>query len=601
MNYIEELLLEIQANLPDDEKEVRRADSEEVAKIAYGDEYGNEMMGFTKNGERIPLARLHNLYKKPRGAKEKVALSVKKDANLTTGLFSQGNAKLSPDTLIMDFTTAHHCPSAGLCPIKQCACYAVGGESRYQETFRKHLMVQGIVHGLITHGQLDKYFELAKKYIKNSIGTPYEIHWVRFNENGDFPMSFPTNKMDEYSTKKGRNYVLDAATRFAEDIDTDEYGHVQCMAYSANGFLDFSKASKVMAINASTDAVLSTIDDSSPKRSFYGLPEKSFMHDFVDTKEGIVPDNSAENIGSIAEEEAQKSIELLDTNSKAQEVNAATLGHLRHLGTMKQLKEHIGMEPTRFDMTIPILENGNWGETDKDGNDITDLYYVCPCGFWKDNKDIREMELVETAFDEMFGEGKARQYKIFTTKRWQQTAKSGANVGNLKVKYAKPKQISEIKKKCKEIRNKLTRFPSPCGIQCGVCYDRKGGVLLGDAVRIYRGEMNPDDANREMKYYVLTAMHGSGKDNFDKDYANKRRHTLDVSTLDSGEGRVKFEPQKSEEEYQELVNKRIEWEKEHGRMTESVEEPILKKIREDRDVSFRQYEFNQLLERIEKH
>lgn len=604
MKDIDRLLSEIQANLPADEKERRRNDSEEVAKAAYGDEYGEEMTIDTSKWGRIPVSRYHNLYLKPRGSKEKVALNVKKDADLTTGLFSQGNAKLSPDTLIMDFTTAHRCPSVALCPIQQAACYAIGGESRYPSVMRKHLMVQGIVSGLIKRGQLDKFFELAKKYIKNSIGTPYEIHWVRFNENGDFPTTPPPqNSLSNMAFKSGKNYALDAATKFAEEIDTDEYGHVQCMAYSANGVLDFSKASKVMAINASTDAVLRTVDPSSTKRSFYGLPEKSFMHDFVDTNNGIVPDNSAENIGSIADAEVEKSIELLDINDKTQEVDVATLGHLRHLGTLKQLKEHIGMDTNRFDMTIPILETGNWGETDGDGNSITDLYYVCPCGFWKDNKDIREMELVESAFDEMYGIGKAKEYKIFTTKRWQLTAKNGVKLGKVKFKYAKPNEIGEIQNRCRKIRNELSRFPSPCGIQCGVCYDRKGGILLSDAVKIYRGEMNQEEANREMKYYVLTAMHGNGKENFDKEYANQRRHAKDITMFNkrNTKGKIKMGPSKSAEEHQDLVNKRIEWEKEHGRISESFEDPVIRKITEDREMSFKKYDFDQFLGRIEKY
>ena len=69
------------------------------------------------------------------------------------------------------------------------------------------------------------------------------------------------------------------ATKFAEKVE-QQYG-VKSMAYTARGDLNFSEASKVIAINASTNKVLSTIDDNSPKRNFFGVNGNTFDYNYV--------------------------------------------------------------------------------------------------------------------------------------------------------------------------------------------------------------------------------------------------------------------------------------------------------------------------------
>ena len=98
---------------------------DKLGRELYGDEFGTVNTDMTNkyNLEKAPLTN---------------------DLQLATGLFSIGNAKLSDDTLIINFTSALKCPSVGLCPVTQMACYAVAGELRIPEVRRKNLKVQNM-------------------------------------------------------------------------------------------------------------------------------------------------------------------------------------------------------------------------------------------------------------------------------------------------------------------------------------------------------------------------------------------------------------------------------------------------------------------------
>lgn len=90
------------------------------------------------------------------------------DIQLATGLFSIGNAKLSDDTLIINFTSALECPSVGLCPVTQMACYAVAGELRLPNVRRKNLIVQNMWTRALRNNLIGEVFGIAETYIEVS-------------------------------------------------------------------------------------------------------------------------------------------------------------------------------------------------------------------------------------------------------------------------------------------------------------------------------------------------------------------------------------------------------------------------------------------------
>ena len=568
----EAIMSEIEAQISPTLKRSHENASEKLAQLAFGDDYGKEYTASDFNlknntredGSEMPLAQRINSQVKPQKYDKKVALSIAKNADIENGFFSQGNLKLSPDTLIIDFTCAYYCPSRGLCPISQVVCYALAGENRYPFKLRKNLMIQGTVHNLIKKGELKAYFDAAKEYILSMKGTKYEVHWVRFNEGGDFPiqMTDADNQAEanhQEFINGGRQYVIDLAADFAKDVFSEEYGYVRCMAYSANGFLDFSKASKYIAINASTNAVLKTLDPSSIKRNFFGIPHQQFQHQYCDIDKGLAPANDHETIATISDvqlEQAGNYYDTIDRNGNAEYVSDTN--SLRHLGTLHDVLNGAGLpdDNVRETMSTPILEKGTWYASDTD--DSTGMYYVCPCGFWKDEKDRYEMQLVEEAMNDIYGKT-LHDMGIYGTEAW----------GRYLTKKAKNKQKERIDKVARErinkIRNILARTPSPCGTRCSVCFDREGGITLQDAIRIHRKEITPEEAERVKRYYVLTSLHGPEKDKYNPRFSEWRRD-CDIKDVNKGpkyseenpKGFVNLKDRKalSDEEYDELVRER---------------------------------------------
>lgn len=319
---INSLILEKSRNLTNKQKSAINKETDDLAREVYGDEYGE------------PDEDVANKYKLD---------GYRKDADIKGGPFSVGNQKLSPDTLIINFTSAFGCPSAKDCPITQAACYAVAGENRLTDTRKKNIKVQKLLTKCFGQKKLDRFFKIAKLYIDLLKKSKNPIKWVRFNEAGDFP----------------NQEVLNYAVEFAKQVEKDG---VKCMAYTARGNLNFSEASTVMAINASTNKVLDSFDDSAVKRNFFGVEDKHFDYKFIED-----------------EYIAQKK---LNRNPKAEEVPNSIIHKLEVNGTTD-------------DITRPILQYGKWGN----GNDEQGYYYICPCSFWKDRKNQIEFPYCEQHLD----------------------------------------------------------------------------------------------------------------------------------------------------------------------------------------------------------
>lgn len=424
LNLYKKFLLE---NISDEGRQLPKKAFEKVQDLTrsvsqelYGDRYGAEDEYATK----------------------KYQVSVTNDGEIATGLFSIGNAKLSDDTLIINFTSALGCPSLAMCPVTQKACYAVAGENRLPDVRRKNLKVQNLWREALrkaikehSDDPIEKIFNIARLYIetlnvkKENGEFKYKkpLRFVRFNEAGDFP----------------HQRVLDAAARFAEFAKS--YG-IMCMAYTSNANLDFTKVAKgtslpidkLIKINASRDDIGSS--EGTTKQKFYATP-MNFK-------------------------------ELLSNNEKVESISDNEANILSCKGT---IKGENGIN------SIPILTYGKW-----EGGE--GLYYVCPCSFWKYNKDKAESlfyNKLGLCNDDVSNDSKLRA-------------------------YLRKQLTNEQEKNLKRILNKVK---SPCGIECAVCHDMEGGIT--------------PEGERIKDYAVLTSTHGSGASNFDPKYAEYRRTGAD--------------------------------------------------------------------------
>lgn len=395
------------------------AEADDVARYLYGDDYGKTNTTLS----------------------DKYGVEINNDANIASGLFSLGNAKLSDDTLIINFTSALRCPSLGMCPVTQKACYAVAGENRLPDLRRKNLKVQSLWQRALyskkkgIEDAIDRMFGIARMYIeglnakKNDGSNVYKkpIKFIRFNESGDFPCQI----------------ILEAAAKLA--AFAKQYG-IMSMAYSSNANLNFTAIpkgldmpiDKYIKINASREDI--ELSPDTTKQRFLATP--------MDFKT-VLANN--DNVEYISDDEANK---------------------LKCKGTIKG--------PNGIN-SIPRLEWGKWigGEG---------WYYVCPCSFWKYNKDKAESlyyNKIGKTMDDVSLDSKAR----------------------------KALRATLSPEEAKILRTILNKVKSPCGVECAVCHDMEGG--------------RTPDGETILEYSVLTATHGSGASNFDPKYAEHKRQGKD--------------------------------------------------------------------------
>lgn len=376
---------------------------DKLNKKLYGDEIG------TVNDEQT---KQFDLSKYP----------VMNDIQLKTGLFSIGNAKLSDDTLIINFTSGLQCPSVKVCPVSQAACYAVAGEIRLPNVRKKNLMVQNMWKRAIKNDSIGEVFGIAQMYIDILQKTKKPIKYIRFNEVGDFI----------------NQKILDSAALFAYEMKKN-YG-VSSMAYTARNNLDFTKQiaglpiDKIIKINAS--------------RFDIKLSDDSIHNNFIATSMDftkVLAKN--DKVFSISDKE------LTDNNFQC-------------LGTLK--------DPENGSPSIPILTKGVWSGG-------KGWYYVCPCSFWRYNKDKDAIRLL---------------------KKFNKIDKN--------VEYLNTKEIIDIIKTLSneeknEIKKSANKIKSPCGVQCSVCHNMNGGVSLKDS------KYSSDKWEMIKNYTVLEATHGADR------------------------------------------------------------------------------------------
>lgn len=414
-NYIQYLKEDVAEarRLPAKAKREIDAYSNNVMKDLFGDKYG------TRNDT----------------LSDKYNVEVTNDGELVSGLFNMGNAKLSDDTLIINFTSALGCPSVTVCPVTQKACYAVAGENRLPDVRKKNLKVQNIWAQALKQraagksNAIEQIFSIAELYIQTVANSSKPIKYIRYNEAGDFPTQS----------------ILDEAAKFSMSMRS-KY-NVISMAYTAKRGLDFTKMingepiDKIIKINASTNVIKTSPD--SIHQNFFATP--------MDYQT------------------------VLANNDNVEEISDAEANILKCKGVTNG---------KHGNNSVPLLSYGKWSGGEG-------WYYVCPCSFWKYNKDKAESKFyldnhltnVDTTLD--------KQARLKLRKQ---------------IKETNP----EMAKKLNSILNKIK---SPCGTKCAVCFDMDGGIT--------------PDGKIVKDYAVLTATHGATYSNFDPNYANAKRNGID--------------------------------------------------------------------------
>lgn len=92
-------------------------------------------------------------------------------------VFSFGNTKLPPSTMIVNLTTAFNCPSK--CPLKKTVCYAGKSEKQYKNNELRNLRNELFLEKLT----VKEILKLLDAYIMNA---PIRIKNIRISESGDF-------------------------------------------------------------------------------------------------------------------------------------------------------------------------------------------------------------------------------------------------------------------------------------------------------------------------------------------------------------------------------------------------------------------------------
>lgn len=387
---------------------------DKYARQVYGDKYGQ------KNDKQTAMYF-------PKGDAE-----IYNNADIKSGIFSVGNAKLSPDTLIINFTSALGCPSMNDCPITQRACYAVAGENRLKDTRRKNLIVQNLVAHARANDMIDGLFDIAELYIiEAKEHTKKPIKYIRYNEAGDF--------IDQA--------LLVKAAEFSQKV-RDKYGVIS-MGYTANPRVDLSQEvngepiDTIIAMNRSRNDIKTS--PNSLNRNFFGIPMNNFS--------------------------ANPNVNLENSYCDVDYVQDADLNNLK---VETPIKDQYG------NPSIPVLNKGSWSGG-------SGYYYICPCSFWKYNKDkATKIYMVQ-------------QGLIGENDEIPQT-----NAGRAKL----IKLLNEPQKK--ELNSILKNIKSPCGVKCSVCHDLSGGVTK-------------DGQTGVKNYAVLAATHGSTANNYDPEYADAKR------------------------------------------------------------------------------
>ncbi len=136
-------------------------------------------------------------------------------------VFSYGNRKLPEETLIVNITSAIHCPSdnLGLCHCSK-VCYAKKCERIYKAYLNKNLLVESYMY-------LWNEAELRAMLLCYIYNAPVKIKYVRLNEAGDFPNQDSIKRWTNIATWLWRNLGIKTyCYTCREDLDFSNAGFI---------------------------------------------------------------------------------------------------------------------------------------------------------------------------------------------------------------------------------------------------------------------------------------------------------------------------------------------------------------------------------------
>ena len=196
--------------------------------------------GFTyNNSAKHPELGQHNAEVKP---------------NVSGSVFPFGNIKLSHEVLIVNMTSALHCPSAKFCPIGKNACYAFNDERRRESYWQRNARNEIMFDMARENPAKWKYiFWFIRNYIDKARNAGVIVRYVRLNEAGDFKTADDVRRFDEFAAELKRDYGIETH------------------AYTANkDLIDAISQVKNININAS----IPDIQGEKVLRHFYGVEEE---------------------------------------------------------------------------------------------------------------------------------------------------------------------------------------------------------------------------------------------------------------------------------------------------------------------------------------
>ena len=204
--------------------------------------------GFTyNNSAKHPELGQHNAEVKP---------------NISGSVFPFGNIKLSHEVLIVNLTSALHCPSAKFCPIGKNACYAFNDERRRESYWQRNARNEIMFDMARENPAKWKYiFWFIRSYIDKARNAGVIVRYVRLNEAGDFKTAEDVRRFDEFAAELKKDYGIETH------------------AYTANkDLIDAISQVKNININAS----IPDIQGEKVLRHFYGVDE-DILADLPDT------------------------------------------------------------------------------------------------------------------------------------------------------------------------------------------------------------------------------------------------------------------------------------------------------------------------------
>lgn len=157
------------------------------------------------------------------------------DAKVKGNVFPFGNVKLSDQVLIINLTSALHCPSAKFCPIGKNACYAFSDERRREAYWQRNARNEIMFDRARENPAKWKYiFWFIRKYIEKALNSGHPIRFVRLNEAGDFKTPEDIQQFDNFAGEIKRDFGIETHAYTANKSLIDALSQVQNININAS-------------------------------------------------------------------------------------------------------------------------------------------------------------------------------------------------------------------------------------------------------------------------------------------------------------------------------------------------------------------------------